>query len=442
MIIKSSLATRFNNLNKTSLLLIASFSAILIVTVTALGLVLHQTKTTQFQANQIVTSNNKKAKLLVDMQQIARERSLTLYRLINIKDPFKYDETLIEFQHYAELFIKARETFVQMSLSEEEKQLIASQSRLSGIAVPIQHQIIALLNQENYSAANELLVQKAIPAQDAVLNEMSKLLKLQYDNNKKIIIDLQNELNQHVVIIILSAFFIFILTILIAYKVVNKISQTEKQLFYEKELAQITLHSIGDGVITVDKNYLIKTINPVAEMLVGKNRHSLLGSNISLIYKSKKEKQQSIASENLTQINIQRSLFDFTFTHNDGAKFEVENTIAPIIDQEKNILGAVIILRDVTEMRSMEKRLSYQASHDSLTKLINRREFEIRLEQTIRNAHTEHNSHSICFLDLDKFKIINDTSGHAAGDEFLKQISKTIHASLRQTDVLARLGGD
>ena len=93
-------------------------------------------------------------------------------------------------------------------------------------------------------------------------------------------------------------------------------------------------------------------------------------------------------------------------------------------------------------MRSMEKRLSFQASHDALTGLINRREFEIRLKQTIRNAQSEHKSHSICFLDLDKFKIINDTSGHAAGDEFLKQISKTIQKSLRQTDVLARLGGD
>jgi len=90
----------------------------------------------------------------------------------------------------------------------------------------------------------------------------------------------------------------------------------------------------------------------------------------------------------------------------------------------------------------MEKRLSYQASHDALTGLINRREFEVRLKQTIRNAIAEDSNHSICFLDLDKFKIINDTSGHAAGDEFLKQVSKTIQSLLRQTDVLARLGGD
>lgn len=90
----------------------------------------------------------------------------------------------------------------------------------------------------------------------------------------------------------------------------------------------------------------------------------------------------------------------------------------------------------------MEKRLSYQASHDSLTGLINRREFEVRLNHIIRNAQTENTQHSICFLDLDKFKIINDTSGHAAGDEFLKQVSSTIQSLLRQTDVLARLGGD
>ncbi|MCK4866041.1 MAG: EAL domain-containing protein [Gammaproteobacteria bacterium] len=202
------------------------------------------------------------------------------------------------------------------------------------------------------------------------------------------------------------------------------------------------MQSIGDGVITVNKDYIIQTINPVAEMLADVKKHDVINKNILSIYDGESPKQRSEINQNLEKTNLQRSLFDFTLTKKDGTKFEVEHTIAPIIDNNKNILGAVIILRDVTEVRTMEKRLSYQASHDALTGLINRREFEVRLKQTIRNAIAEDSAHSICFLDLDKFKIINDTSGHAAGDEFLKQVSKTIQSLLRQTDVLARLGGD
>ncbi|MDH5601884.1 MAG: EAL domain-containing protein, partial [Gammaproteobacteria bacterium] len=159
-------------------------------------------------------------------------------------------------------------------------------------------------------------------------------------------------------------------------------------------------------------------------------------------YEGESARQRTEINKNLGNSGIQRSLFDFTLTKQDGTTFEVEHTITPIIDNDNTIIGAVIILRDVTEVRTMEKRLSYQASHDALTGLINRREFEVRLKQTIRNSQTEQIRHSICFLDLDKFKIINDTSGHAAGDEFLKQISKTIQSQLRKTDVLARLGGD
>jgi len=430
------------NLNKSSLLLITSFSAIVIVTFSALALVSFQIKTTQSQINEIVTSNNQKSAYFVQMQQAARERSLSLYTMLNARDEFEYDETFMQFQHFGALFIKARQAVLAMPLSAEENALIELQGKLSKKAVPIQKNIIELLDKLKYQTATKILVTQAIPAQNAVLNELAKLIKLQNKNNHLIVNQLQSTLDNNIVIISLIAVFAFSLTLLISAYVIKHITRTEEQLFFEKELAQITLHSIGDGVITVDKNYLIKTINPVAETLADVKSDDIIGKSILSIYEGEEAIQRDEINNNLINSGVQRTLFDFTLTQKDGEKFEVEHTIAPIIDQDNTILGAVIILRDVTEMRSMEKRLSFQASHDSLTGLINRREFEVRLEQTIRNAQTEHNIHSICFLDLDKFKIINDTSGHAAGDEFLKQISKTIQSELRATDVLARLGGD
>ena len=430
------------SLSKSSLLLIVSFSAILLVTFAALAFISIQIKATQSQTNEIVTSNNKKSHLLVEMQQAARERSLALYSMVSIKDPFEYDEVFMKYQNYAGIFIKSRQTLLAMRLSATEQELIEEQGRLSKHAVPLQNIIIKFLDKNRFKDAVTILIKKSIPAQNAVLSQISKIIDFQHDNNEFIVKQLQDRLDYNLIIIVLISILILILTILTSKYVITRITKTEKQLFFEKELAQTTLHSIGDGVITVDKNYLIQTINPVAEMLADVKSQEVIGKNILTIYEGESAKQRSEINENLVSTDIQRSLFDFTLTKKDGTRYEVEHTIAPIIDPNKKILGAVIILRDVTDVRTMEKRLSYQASHDALTGLINRREFDIRLKQAIRNAQTEDISHSLCFLDLDKFKIINDTSGHAAGDEFLKQISNTIQSSLRQTDVLARLGGD
>ncbi len=430
------------NLSKSSLLLIVSFSSILLVTFTALTFISFQFKETQSQINEIVTNNNIKSRLLVEMQQSARERSLALYRMVYIKTPSKYDEVYTEFLRYAKAFTQARQQLLSMSLSETEHHLIKRQGKLSRLAVPLQNIIIKLVAKERFRDAIDILINKSIPAQNAVLSQISKIIDFQSDKNEDIVKQLQYRLGTNVIVIIVISAIIFVLTILTSLYVINRITRTEKQLFFEKELAQTTLHSIGDGVITVDKDYLIQTINPVAEILADVKSRNVIGKNILSIYEGESAKQRSEINGNITNSSIQRSLFDFTLTKKDGTKFEVEHTIAPIIDQNKNILGAVIILRDVTEVRTMEKRLSFQASHDALTGLINRREFEVRLTQTIRNAQTEDITYSVCFLDLDKFKIINDTSGHAAGDEFLKQIPKTIQSLLRQTDVLARLGGD
>ena len=419
-----------------------SFSAILIVTFAALAFISFQIKSSQDQINEIVTTNNKKSRLLVEMQQAARERSLALYKMINTKSESKYKIVYKKFQIHADKFNKARQVFLSMHLTGTEQNLIEKQGKLSRLALPLQNIIIKLIHKNRYKDAVNILINKAIPAQNSVLSQISKVIDYQNDSNEKIVVQLRNKVEKNIIIVIISSIVILFLTVFTAIYVMIRITKSEEQIFFEKELAQITLHSIGDGVITVDKDYLIQSINPVAETLADIKEKDVINKNILSIYDNESATQRSKINDSLEVKGTNRSLFDFTLTKKDGTKYEVEHTIAPIIDHNKNILGAVIILRDVTEVRTMEKRLTYQATHDALTGLINRREFEVRLTQIIRNSTNKDVTHSICFLDLDKFKIINDTSGHAAGDEFLKQVSKTIQSKLRQTDVLARLGGD
>jgi diguanylate cyclase (GGDEF)-like protein len=120
----------------------------------------------------------------------------------------------------------------------------------------------------------------------------------------------------------------------------------------------------------------------------------------------------------------------------------VEVNASPILDSNAESTGVVLVFHDVTELRGLAKKMSYQATHDSLTGLLNRREFETRLKQAINNARSENNQHALCYLDLDNFKVVNDTSGHIAGDELLKQLTIKLRMELREADTLARLGGD
>jgi diguanylate cyclase (GGDEF)-like protein len=123
-------------------------------------------------------------------------------------------------------------------------------------------------------------------------------------------------------------------------------------------------------------------------------------------------------------------------------KLSVEVNASPIRDSNADITGVVLVFHDVTELRGLAKKMSYQATHDSLTGLLNRREFENRVKQAIENARTENVRHAICYVDLDNFKVVNDTSGHFAGDELLKQLTIRLRMELREADTLARLGGD
>lgn len=133
---------------------------------------------------------------------------------------------------------------------------------------------------------------------------------------------------------------------------------------------------------------------------------------------------------------------DTVLIHRDGTRFSIEDSAAPIRDVAGTVIGAVLVFHDVTQARTLARGMSYQASHDALTGLTNRRELERRLDRSLKTARSEDRHHSLLYLDLDHFKIVNDRAGHAASDELLRQLSSRVQGKLRRSDVLARLGGD
>ncbi len=243
----------------------------------------------------------------------------------------------------------------------------------------------------------------------------------------------------------------------------EELEEKINELKQEKELAQVTLQSIGDGVITTDILGNIVNFNPVAEKLTNCQAIEAIGSPLSKVlplFDENTQEPKPNLLEGIKQNNRDSDLSNHALLiTRDGTKRIIEHSITPICDLKSEIVGTVIIFRDVTKSRILNHRLSWQATHDVLTGLYNRSKFEEKLteaitecfaseiaEYPISNINTsatqEFCQHALGYLDLDRFKIINDTCGHAAGDEILRQVSKIFSQQVRASDILARLGGD
>jgi len=220
----------------------------------------------------------------------------------------------------------------------------------------------------------------------------------------------------------------------------------EDALFREKESAQITLQSIGDGVITTDASSHVEYINPVAEELTGWKVDDASGRSIDEIFRGFHE-ETCEPLENPLAVSIRRdraikSVRPTLLIRRDGNELYIESTASPIRDGKGSVTGGVLVFHDVSESRELNRRLSYHASHDILTGLVNRREFENRLERALKSARARETSYALLYLDLDQFKIVNDSCGHSAGDALLGQLGALLKSKIRWRDTLARLGGD
>ncbi|WLH64535.1 EAL domain-containing protein [Pseudomonas sp. FP2300] len=242
-----------------------------------------------------------------------------------------------------------------------------------------------------------------------------------------------------------TALGLIVLALLRTHKLLAQRQVFANALQMEKERAQITLQSIGDGVITTDVEGAIAYMNPAAEAMTHWKTEHATGLPLAALFNLLDDNAQT---EGLTLIeHILSGRLSGASEHSkliqrlDGSTVSVTLVGAPIRHAGK-VSGAVLVLHDMTQERQYIANLSWQATHDALTGLANRREFEYRLEQALHNLTRQVGRHALMFLDLDQFKLVNDTCGHAAGDELLRHICALLQSGLRENDTLARLGGD
>ena len=226
---------------------------------------------------------------------------------------------------------------------------------------------------------------------------------------------------------------------------ITVLKQVQQELHDEKEMALTTLASIGDGVVTTDAHARVTFLNPVAEKLTGWNNSEARGRFISDVMRLVNEETGDLAINPVERCRQEGRVVGMAnhtvLVDRQGHERPIEDSAAPIWGSQGQLAGVVMVFHDVSDKHAMTRQMAWQLSHDMLTGLANRHEFERRL-RSLLSAPPNGMQHAMLYLDLDQFKVVNETCGHQAGDELLKRLAALLGAHLRHADTLARLGGD
>jgi len=218
------------------------------------------------------------------------------------------------------------------------------------------------------------------------------------------------------------------------------------RLAEQHELLRVTLNSIGDAVITTDAKSQVTWLNPAAERMTGWLSADAIGRPLShvfhIVHEETRVPMDNPVSACLANGKVAGLAKHTLLISRDDQEFGIEDSAAPILGPDGEILGVVMVFHDVTEQRRMSGEMSYRATHDPLTGLVNRAEFEARLHRILDKSHEDHSQHALLYIDLDQFKLVNDACGHTIGDQLLQSVAKLLRDTVRTRDTLARLGGD
>ncbi|MDH5230270.1 MAG: EAL domain-containing protein [Gammaproteobacteria bacterium] len=392
----------------------------------------------------ITEFHSQKKEILNRMYYVISERSMSMYRLRILTDPFDIDDEYIHYRSLASEFVQAREEFEALPLNQDEEATFNRVLELIRMAQPVQEKLVERIIDGQASNANELILTENAPLESSILMLLEGISESQDQFINRILESAKFEYSEARISMFILNCIIMFAGISIALIVVRRTDRIEQDLLTEKELAQITLYAIGDAVVTTDTQLNLRFLNHAAQQLLAQSISKQQTSKIDHLFYLSDDNgnplqfnhfiphdREAIVLPGNTQLKNQR---------NDT--FFIEGSVSPLFNHSQKLLGYIFVFRDITESLGLTRKLSWQASHDALTGLRNRREFESLLQNLVNSAQKESLHHCLLYIDLDQFKIVNDTCGHIAGDELLKQLSALISQDIRASDSLARLGGD
>lgn len=428
-----------------ALFLFAAFALIWLLMAGLGGIGLYALQANNQRMEKIVREHNVKIALVLDLRGINRERALTVHKMILTDDPFERDNLMLVFRELAASYIRQRDQLLTLPLTpDEQKAFQAAQAKIRE-STRLMEEVVALALDGRKQEAELILTSQAIPAQNLVQTDFSAFLAYQNSASEAAVRHARDAYRRAYWVSGLLGGAALILGLIVSTGVIRRTAKVERALAREKERAEVTLHSIGEAVITMDGFGRIDHLNEMAERLTGWANAEAVGRSVEEVYRvvdeSNPTRIMNLAAHCLSgdQGSIPESSL---LMARGGLQFTIEQTVSPIREPDGAVIGMVVVFRDVTTERSLAHELAWQASHDALTSLVNRHEFERRLQELVESAQSARICHSLLYLDLDQFKLVNDTCGHVAGDELLRQLSTLLSAKIRTVDTLARLGGD
>ncbi|GAB4349626.1 MAG: hypothetical protein Kow006_11560 [Gammaproteobacteria bacterium] len=374
-------------------------------------------------------------------EYLGRERGLLAYYVSAQRPvPEALQHQLLTHQGVVNLHVASIQKVADhASLSDALRERIERMERqLDDNYIPLRRQVLLAAKHGTYPIDGPSWIASATLAVNSLLDIGRTVTQEAQRNIHDIVAHNQRQLLAMVILMVVS--------LLMTGIGLWKIRSAARALSRERELAEVTLNTIGDAVITTDKEQIIRYINPVAESLTGWRNDQAVGLSLTAVYKTSDSytggKRTTPVETSIAENRVVALGRDVVLTRRNGEEIRVQDSATPMRDARGDVRGAVLVFYDTSSLRSAPHLLTYHAHHDPLTGLYNRREFERRLEELVIAAREGGEHHALCFVDLDNFKVINDTCGHEAGDKLLQQITYLLGQRVRDNDTLARIGGD
>jgi diguanylate cyclase (GGDEF)-like protein/PAS domain S-box-containing protein len=396
------------------------------------------------QLTDVTDAQGQRTGVISELFRSNDQRALMIDRLFMAGTPEHLERAEARYREALERFEQALARVRALPLPGAGRGLLEQAVAAAADARAAGEETVELLRKGQFAPASELNMTQAVLADGRLQESLYRLLEASHAESERAVGIANRGVRHGFLLIGAGGLFALLASTLVAVWVIRVVGRTEERLAREKELAEVTLHSIVDGVVTTDALGRIEYMNPVAERYLGWRGGEVRGRPLKDIYRIIDERTgealdpeaASVASEGVPEPMSVR------LVDRNGRECPIRYSHAPIRGREGAVHGTVVVFHDVSQIRAMAQQLTWQASHDALTGLVNRREFERRLAALIDTAKQQHREHALLYLDLDNFKSVNDTCGHAAGDELLRQLTIVMQTRMRGSDTLARLGGD
>ena len=431
------------------------FAAILLLLTATAVTAIVRINLIQDEFKDLVETHNLKIEIINSMRSTIRDRMVAMNKMVLQEDPFDRDETAMAYDVLAVRFVGFRNKLETLPLDSEEKDSLEVLRKLTTVVTPLNNRVVEHLREGRTDEARKLLLAEALPAQEAVLAQADRILLHLKSDAAKREAETGKDTSRTRLLMIVLTFIALGLSLLITILVLTRAKRERAILMGEFDEMRKVVHSrqqrletildnAAEGIMTFDRNGLIRSFNRAAERLFGYTEAEIAGKDLSvLIPPTEAPDRRDGYLEHFMRSEIQRLLGhegEVIGRQRNGTRFPLALKVSEIVIEDEPLYTALVA--DISERKALMEHLKKMAEQDGLTGLYNRTYFQQELERVVERARRARESFALLYIDLDNFKYVNDTLGHAAGDKLLIEVADILSHRARKGDLIVRLGGD